>query len=789
MLDSLLLSRTEWGMRFINPVSDLGKLLLTIEKPARYVGGEYGRYIKPEAVLKTAIAFPDLYEIAMCNQALKILYNRLNQIDGVSCDRVFAPAPDFENLLRVTGIPLYGLDTGIVLGDLDLLLFTLGYELGITGVLSILESASIPLRAADRGSGQPLVIVGGPCVSNPLPFSRFIDAFWIGEAEDAFFDLTKELLALKQSGASRDDLLTHIKTHPSIWVPGKATARRAIDRHFSDRSPSAAVFPVPHIKVVQQHGAVEIMRGCPNGCRFCHAGFWYRPARQKPATTIYEEVAAFVKQGGYHEISLSSLSSGDYQYLGALVDTLNNRFMADHVSFQLPSLRVSGFSLPVLEKIAAVRRSGLTFAVETPDQCGQFSLNKEVSRDSVIAILQEAKKHGWHGAKFYFMIGLPVQTPDTFCEEQAIVSFIRDIASRTHIHFTINVGTFVPKPHTPYQNAPQLDEETARKKLDYIRSSLRPGGHKVSVQDPFFSLLEGVICRGDERIGAMIEQAYYAGCRLDAWNEHCKKDQWRIVFDQYADLMKEVLSGKQSPWSSIESGTQQQYYRAEQEKSARSELTTPCAQVCPHHCGICTPDNKIVNNTIHDAVPPTAPMPVSVIDTQTYRILFSFSKAGPAIFQSHLSVIEMFSAAFTRAGVPVVFSQGFNPLPRLEIAAPLAVGISARAEVAIVDTTLPLDAAAFIDQLNPALPEGMRVEHAIAIRISLGAKKYSLASLLWGFLYAPDTFVPAADEKAYRHGHSEVFGLERIAVLARCQPTPDQPRQYFDAYPALYQKE
>jgi len=800
-------------LKFIDPLKDFGGLLLKVEKPSRYVGGEAGILAKrDDDAFNALIAFPDLYEIGMGNQALRIIYNRMNNIPGVVCDRAFAPAPDFERLLREKNIPLYGLDTGISLASLDLLMFTIGYELGLNGVFAMLDVSGIPFRCDKRKNNNldeyPIIIAGGPAVSNPLPYSPFIDAFWIGEAEAGFFDLASEIAHLKKRGEGRAALFEKISSNPHVWVKGKEKARRGVYTGFSCDT-QAAVFPVPSMKIVHHHGTVEIMRGCPNGCRFCHAGFWYRPARQKSKELIFSAVQEMVTKGGWHEISLSSLSSGDYNGVDELVETLNKEFSHLHISFQMPSLKVSSFSLSLLEKISVTRKSGLTFAVETPQEAWQISINKDVTRDSVTAILGEAKKRGWKTAKFYFMIGLPLP-PAEKSEEEEIVDFIVDVGRRTRMHFNINIGIFIPKPHTPYQRASQLNSATASKKMDFIRSKLKPLGHKVSVSDPLISMIEGLLGRGDERAGLLCEEAYSGGSRLDAWSEFINRDKWLQIIEKNSSFLDTVFSGKTEPlpWHGIDSSVSHGYLQQELQKSDNAQRTASCKEKCSL-CGVCeggitskTPcrtegsHSEAKNIVIHINQEVNMDNTSKKSDPGIYRVLFSFCKKESAVFHGHLSLIEIFSMAFTRAGLPVMYSQGFNPLAKIEFASPLSTGISAENEIAAADFASIITADEFKNALNICFPQGIHIEKANVFYIPSGGKKHSLSSLLWGFAYigldGKTDYVKATEDKIYRKTRMEkasfsLFDLKRSDVLARnIADNNDEWASYFDVYKSLY---
>ena len=755
----------------VKPLEVFGPLLNSVQVPSRYVGGEFGITVKKhedtENMFNFAVAFPDMYEIAMSNLAVRIIYNGLNRLDGVRCERVFAPAPDFEQLLKDKDVPLYTLETGMPLCQTDMIGFSIGYELGITEVIAMLEDGKINAFAERRTEKDPIVICGGCGVTNPAPFSDFFDAFIIGEAEPALFNLVEELASMKRKGASRAQLIEHMETKSFIWTrrkctgENKKTARRAVQNNFGLVPSIPSWFPLPTSKPVQDHGVIEIMRGCPNGCRFCHAGIYYRPTRVKNLKLIIDEIDHLVFDAGYREVSLNSLSSADFPDVGGLLDLLNERYKGLNVSFQLPSLKVNSMSLDILEKLSTVRKSGLTFAVETPEEMWQLSLNKEVYGQHRESIVREAKQRGWSSAKFYFMIGLPLgdyfsetklEPGSEGTEERAIVDFLLPLQARTKIQCNVNVGVFIPKPHTAYERMTQITPEEAKKKIDYIYQNLPRGKFKIGRHNFDATVLEGLLSRGDSRAGKVIYNAYTKGVRFDAWDDYLRNntDKWKEAFaeaeyDVMGYIYRKWSFEEELPWNGVSLGPAPAFYKKEWDKSASSILTPKCSSNCDHKCGICntkenvqvyTPEkiesisSSLQNKTI--MVPETVPeCNIEVM----YRVLFNFQRKNGGEFTAYLSQVEIFHKAILRSGLRFVFTSGFNPLPRLEFATAMTLGVPSMEETASCLLYDEISTDEFIKAMNAVLPENLQITEAFIFPVTNLRKRESLTTGLWGSMY------------------------------------------------------
>lgn len=683
-------------------------LLQSLQKPGRYVGGEFGSYTKDDkSPLSIALCFPDLYEIAMSNQAIKIIYNLINSIDGVRCERVFAPAKDLEESLTLHDKKLFSLETLTPINQFDILAFSIGYELSMTNILSVLDNSGIPLLKQDRCEEHPIVIAGGPGASNPLPYSPFIDYVFLGESENSLKNWIPKAILLKKEGKGRRTIRTLLEDEPSFWFEKKneiTPIERKID-FSSDKSFSSGL-PLPSISIVQNQGVVEIMRGCPNKCRFCHAGVFYRPKREKSWQNIFDEVDFLVNQCGYRTITLSSLSTGDFTNIDTLLTQLNEVYSSKGVSFNLPSLRVNSISLKLLNLVSVVRKSGLTFAVEAPTEKGQHGLNKDVSTARIIELLKEAKLQGWKQAKFYFMLGLPVSSDN---EAQEIIDYLNYIQHNTAMQLNVNIGTFIPKVYTAFAEDEQLPEEESFNRVRFIKKNINNKRIRINYHSPFASYLEGLFARGDEQSGLIALEAYKRGARLDAWEEHLDRNLWKELLAEYPGIENQICKENTIQHrlnQMIDSGLISKHLTKEKERSSQGIITDPCEEGCKDHCGICDKFRKIQNSS---------ELEINVSQTKTnsvepYYVLFKYKKTDRAIFLGHLDIMRIMESALQRSNIKVAMSQGFNPKPRIEFASPLSLGISSDMDCFAVQLSEEFDILSEkLKDLNNKFPHGISV--------------------------------------------------------------------------------
>ena len=593
---------------------EIEKILQYVQKPARYSGGELNSVIKdPERVsLRYAFCFPDLYEIGMSHLGMKILYSLVNSREEYWCERVFAPDSDMEEQMRKNNIELFALESEDPIKSFDIVGFTLMYELSYTNVLNMLDLAGIPLKSADRQSLTPIICCGGPCACNPEPIADFVDLVFLGDGEESTLQVLDLLNACKKNGESKTDFLKKAKEIQGVYVPSfyedsyneDGTLKELKPLYGAPEKVKKAVvsdmdkcfypdkFVVPFISIVHDRAVEEIFRGCIRGCRFCQAGFTYRPIREKSVETINRQAKALIDSTGYDELSLCSLSTSDHSCVNEMLSSLIDWTEKDKINLSLPSLRVDNFSDELVEKLNRVRKSGLTFAPEAGTQRLRDVINKNVTEEEVLSTCKKAFDNGWTSVKLYFMMGLPTETMEDIegiadLAMQVVHTFYKNPARQkgTGVQVSVSCASFIPKPFTPFQWEAEDSMESLKAKQKHLLESIPSRKVKVSYHETPTSLLEGVLARGDRRLCRVLLDAYRLGCKFDSWDDRFRFDAWMKAFemngiDPYFYTQRKRGFSELLPWDHLDFGVSKKFLENENKKAHENKTTPHCRMKC-----------------------------------------------------------------------------------------------------------------------------------------------------------------------------------------------------------------
>jgi radical SAM family uncharacterized protein/radical SAM-linked protein len=716
-------------------------LLPFVEKPERYIGQEVNTILKPkEGHVTIGLAFPDVYEVGFSNIGFKILYHLINRNEKFLAERAYSPWFDAEAIMRKEDIPLTTVETWTPLKELDLIGFTLQHELTYTNIINMLSLSNIPIMSSERHEG-PLVIAGGSGSFNSAPLDNFIDLFVVGEGEEVILEILEEFYRWKfLEKGTKIELIKRLSKIPGIYVPSfyeityhpSGEIEKVIEKEGTKKIEKRLVhdldktyFPekilTPLMEVIHDRAVIEIFRGCTRGCRFCQAGYIYRPVRERSLDTCLNLANKLLENTGYPDLSLSSLSTTDYSSIEQLLKSLMSSQKHDKIAISLPSMRIDTFSAKLAEEVQKVRKTGFTFAPEAGSERLRRVINKQVTEEDLLKTVEATLSAGWEKLKLYFMIGLPTETEEDLEEIVKLVKKLVILGKKYKLsRISVAFSSFVPKPHTPFQWESQNTMERLKEKQNFLFKNLKTGKEQKKIFINFHnreqSFIEAVFARGDRRTGEALLKAWELGCRFDNWSDYFRFDLWQEAF-KVANISPSFYANRERgeeeilPWDHISSGINKNFLLDERRKSLEYVETKDCRFSTCSQCGVC--QSLGVKNQLYppsEEIPDIKPQAEREEVTENKTLIrFNFEKIDKTKFISHLGLIRIIERAVRFTGLPVAFSQGFNPKPKIALGPPLSSGIESYCEWGDIVMAQTVESELFQKEINRFLPEGMKV--------------------------------------------------------------------------------